>query len=137
MVTMAQIAISLEEINSQFQTDISTRSPAHHATPRCSQHLVHLAHPHHFASHPPETRTTTPIFHLPTAKTTTVTLRSMSHSLLRPTRLYPVRLTAPTTEEDNLVADVLTDGAEEAMVEVRHLVVDEVITLNGPETVSI
>ena len=61
----------------------------------------------------------------------------MSHSLLRSTRLYPVKPTAPTTEEDNQVADVLTDGAEEAMVEVRHLVVDEVITLNGPETVSI
>jgi hypothetical protein len=66
-----------------------------------------------------------------------MTLRSTSHSLLRSTRLYPVIPTAPTTEEDNLVADVLTDGAEEAMVEVRHLVVDEVITLNGPETVSI
>ena len=39
-------------------------------------------------------------------------------------------------DEDNLVADVLTDGAEEAMVEVSHLVVDEV-TLNGPETVNI
>ena len=40
-------------------------------------------------------------------------------------------------EEDNLVADVLTDGAEEAMVEVRHLVVDEATTHNGPEMVNI
>ena len=61
----------------------------------------------------------------------------MSHSLLRFTRLYPVKPTAPTTEEDNLVADVLTDGAEEAMVEVRHLVVDEATTHNGPEMVNI
>ena len=66
-----------------------------------------------------------------------MTLRSTSHSLLISTRPHLVKPTVPTTEEDNLVADVLTDGVEEAMVEVRHLVVDEVTTLNGPETVSI
>ena len=41
-------------------------------------------------------------------------------------------------DEDNLVVDVLTDDMDAAMVEVRHLVEDEVITTtrNGPEMVN-
>jgi hypothetical protein len=71
------------------------------------------------------------------ARTTAQILRLTSPSLPRPTLHILDKPTAHTTEEDNLIVDVLTDAMDVAMVEVRHLVVDEVITLNGPETVSI
>ena len=65
-----------------------------------------------------------------------MTLKSTLLFPLKPTLHILARPTALTTEEDNLVVDVPTDDVDAAMVEVRHLVVDEVITRNGPEMVN-
>ena len=138
MVTMVQIDTSSAGIKSQSRTDFLTSSPVHHATLRCKQHPPHLAHPHLSDFHPCATRTTPPLFHLTVAKTTTMSLKSTSPSLLRPTPHILVKPTAITSDEDNLVVDVLTDDMDVAMVEVRRQAEDEVtITLlNGPEMVS-
>jgi hypothetical protein len=70
-------------------------------------------------------------------KTTTMTPRPTSLSLLRPTLHILANPTALTTDEDNLVVDVLTDDTDAATVEVRHLVEDVITTThNGPEMVS-
>jgi len=154
MGMMAQIATSLEETKYLFRTVFSTlssKTPTHHATRRCSQHLNHLAHPrrsvvlHHptaaITTTTPYARTTPPVI-LPTMQTanttTTTTPRSTSLSLLRPTPHILAKPTALTSDEDNLVVDVLTDDMDVAMVEVRRQAEDEVtITLlNGPEMVS-
>ncbi len=126
MVMMAQTDTNLEGIKFQYRTDFLTRSPMHHATPRCSQHPAHLAHPH------------LSVFHRFATKTTTLSLKSTSPSLLRPTPHILAKPTALTSDEDNLVVDVLTDDMDVAMVEVRRQAEDEVtITLrNGPEMVS-
>ena len=151
---MAQIATSLEETKYLFRTVFSTlssKTPTHHATRRCSQHLNHLAHPrrsvvlHHptaaITTTTPYARTTPPVFLLtmqPANTTTTMTPRSTSLSLRKPTLHIPANPTALTTDKDNLVVDVLTDDTDAATVEVRHLVEDEVTTtLNGPEMVNI
>ena len=147
---MAQIAISLEVIKSQFRTVFSTRSPTHHATPRCSQHPAHLAHPHLSIFHrcatktttTPHTRTTTPVFPLTMQianKTTTMTPRSTSLSPRRPTFLILDKPTAPITEEDNPDVDVPTDDMDVATVEARHQAEDEITTLtpDGPEMARI
>jgi hypothetical protein len=141
MVMMALIDTSLEGIKFQYRTDISTHSPMHHATPRCSQHPAHLAHPHLSVFHRFATKTTTTLFLLPAtkvAKTTTLSLKSTSLSLLRPTPHILAKPTALTSDEDNLVVDVLMDDMDVVMVEVRRQVEDKVtITLlNGPEMVS-
>ena len=137
---MAPTDTSLEGIKFQYQTDFSTRSPKHHATRKCSQHPAHLAHPRLSAFHRCATTTTTPVF-LPTTKitkTTTRSLKSTSPSLLRPTLHTPLKSTVLTSEEDNLVVDVLTDDMDAATVEARYQAEDEVTTTrNGPEMVSI
>ena len=67
-----------------------------------------------------------------------MTPRSTSLSPRRPTLHILVKSTALTSEEDNLVVDVLTDNMDAAMVEARYQDDEEVIApLNGPETVSI
>jgi hypothetical protein len=151
MGMMAQIGINSVEIKSPFRTAISTLSSnrlTNHATLTCNLRPDRLALPCHTVYHPiaatttttPHARTTTPVFLLTMQianKTTTMTPRSTSLSLRRPTLHILVNQTAPTTQEDNPFVDVLTDDTDAAMVEVSHLVVDEIITLNGPETVSI
>ena len=149
---MAQIGINLVEIKSPFRTVISTLSPdrlTNHATLTCNLHPDRLALPCHTVFHPiaatttttPHARTTTPVFPLTIQianKTTTMTPRPTSLSLLRPTPHILANPTALTTDEDNLVVDVLTDDMDAAMVEARYQAEDEVTTtLNGPETVSI
>jgi hypothetical protein len=150
---MAQIGINLEGTKFQSLTDISTLSTnrqTHHATLICSLHPDRLGLPFHTVFHPiaatttttPHARTTTPVFLLTMQianKTTTMTPRPTSLSLLRPTLHILANPTALTTDEDNLVVDVLTDDMDAAMVEVRHQAEEEVtITIrNGPEMVSI
>ena len=148
---MAQIGINSVEIKSPYRTVISTLSSnrlTNHATLTCNLHPDRLALPCHTVFHPiaatttttPHARTTTPVFLLTMQianKTTTMTPRSTSLSLRRPTLHILVNPTAPTTQEDNPFVDVLTDDTDAATVEVRHLVEDEVITtLNGPEMVN-
>jgi len=152
MGMMAQIGINSVEIKSPYRTVISTLSSnrlTNHATLTCNLHPDRLALPCHTVFHPiaatttttPHARTTTPVFLLTMQianKTTTMTPRSTSLSLRRPTLHILVNPTALTTQENNPFVDVLTDNTDVATVEVRHLVEDEVTTtLNGPEMVNI
>ena len=137
---MAQIGINLVEIKSPFRTVISTLSsnrPANHATLTCNLHPDRLALPRRSVFHPTATKTTPPTFHPTVAKTTTTMLKSTSLSHQRLTLQILVKPTALTSDEDNLVVDVLMDDMDAAMVEARHQAEDEVTTTrNGLEMVS-
>ena len=148
---MAQIDINSVEIRSPYRTVISTLSSnrlTNHATLTCNLHPDRLALPCHTVFHPiaatttttPHARTTTPVSLLTMQianKTTTMTPRSTSLSLRRPTLHILVNPTAPTMQEDNPLVDALTDVMDAVTAEVRHLVEDGVTTThNGPEMVN-